>query len=278
MTFSLPSLKFVPSPNKSSRNGARISKIVVHMTEGAYAGAVSWFAMVASQVSAHLVMKADGSEVTQCVALGDKAWHVCNFNPTTIGVEGEGFTAKGFDEPWARGMATIVAWLLRRYGLPCRWAQGGVGDGFCSHHDLGAAGGNHDDPTAIGSAAWAYLSDLIKAAYDAFGDGEPPAWALHGLPAPMAISPPPALNDNETPTSHGGQAGAEANESAHPAPVGSILWAQERLVALGVNSTLVCDGLAGPQTRAAVAKFQGGRGLYVDGIVGPKTIAALEAA
>jgi hypothetical protein len=278
MTFSLPSLKFVPSPNYSSRNGARISKIVVHMTEGVYAGAVAWFARKASQVSAHLVMKADGSEVAQCVALGDKAWHVCNFNPTTIGIEGEGFTAKGFDETWAKTMGRIVAWLLKRYGLPCRWAEGGVGDGFCSHHDLGSAGGNHDDPTAIGSAAWAHLVQLIQAAYAELGDGELPVWALHGLPAPMAISPPPALAEGETATSHGGQAGAEAGEAAHPAPVGSTLWAQERLVQLGVNSTLECDGLAGPQTRAAVAKFQSGRGLYVDGVIGAKAIAALEAA
>jgi peptidoglycan hydrolase-like protein with peptidoglycan-binding domain len=56
------------------------------------------------------------------------------------------------------------------------------------------------------------------------------------------------------------------------------LWAQQKLATLGVNSKLACDGLNGPSTQAAVAKFQSAHGLFVDGIAGPKTIAALQAA
>jgi peptidoglycan hydrolase-like protein with peptidoglycan-binding domain len=41
--------------------------------------------------------------------------------------------------------------------------------------------------------------------------------------------------------------------------------------ALGVPA----DGIAGPQTRAAVRRFQARRGLVVDGIIGPQTRAAL---
>ena len=35
------------------------------------------------------------------------------------------------------------------------------------------------------------------------------------------------------------------------------------------------DGVAGPQTRAAVKRFQRAHGLVVDGIIGPQTLAAL---
>jgi hypothetical protein len=276
MTIALPTLRQIPSPNYSSRGGARIRLVVVHDTEGSYAGAVSWFTQTRSQVSAHLVMREDGGEVTQMVPLSEKGWHVCNANPYSIGIEGAGVEAQGFSDAWWRGMATIVAWLLHRYGLPCRWAQGGAGDGFCSHHDLGPAGGGHDDPVAVGAPQWMTFIGLVGDAYAAFAAGPLPDWALHGLPAPSSLSPPPAAPADAT--SHGGAFGVEPGEAASAPMVGSTLWVQRKLVALGINSMLACDGLNGPQTIASIARFQGAHGLFVDGIAGPATIAALEAA
>jgi hypothetical protein len=270
-----PPLKQVPSPNASSRAGARIRLVVVHMMEGSYAGSIAWLCMVKAQVSAHLCMKADGSEWTQLVPLSGKAWHACNANPYSIGVEAEGFTAKGFDDAWAKGLAWGVAWLLKRYGLPCRWAEGGAGEGFCSHHDLGAMGGGHFDICEVGSPDWRRFAGFVDQAFAAFGDDPPPDWALHGLPAPTAIAPPPAVAPSP---SHGGAARSEPGDVAGGAAVGSTLWLQRKLVTLGVSATLDCDGLNGPQTSAAVARFQGAHGLFVDGVAGPKTIAALEAA
>ncbi len=277
MTPQLPTLKQVPSPNYSSRGGARISKIVVHDTEGSYAGAVAWFTQTRSQVSAHLVMREDGGEVTQMVPLNEKAWHVCNLNPATIGIEGAGVEAQGFSDAWWRSMATIVAWLLHRYQLPCRWAAGGAGDGFCSHHDLGQAGGGHGDPVAVGAPTWTAFVQLVGDAFQAFDAGPLPDWALHGLPAPSAISAAPAAPGDGA-TSHGGAPGVEPGELRSAPVVGSLLWVQKALVALGVNSLLACDGLNGPQTIASIARFQGAHGLYVDGVAGAQTIAALEKA
>ncbi len=51
-------------------------------------------------------------------------------------------------------------------------------------------------------------------------------------------------------------------------------WIQRRLVELGFGP-LDVDGVFGPDTDAAVRRFQGARGLDVDGIVGPGTRAAL---
>ena len=61
-------------------------------------------------------------------------------------------------------------------------------------------------------------------------------------------------------------------------PVGSIAWAQQALNTLGARPALDIDGVAGPVTRAAVAKFQASARLRQDGLIGPQTTAALQAA
>ena len=281
MIPNLPVLKQVPSPNYSSRGDARVRRIVVHDTEGSYAGAVAWFTQSRSQVSAHLVMREDGAEVTQMVPLSAKAWHACNANPDSIGIEGSGIEASGFSAEWWAGMATIVAWLLRRYGLPCRWAAEGQSEGFCSHHDLGAPGGGHNDPCAVGSTDWTRFIGLVEAAYAAFGDDPLPDWALHGLPTPAAISLPAAAPIDAT-SHHGapGNAPGEASNHGTPSgwPVGSVGDVQWRLNETRMFKQLAVDGRAGPETRAAIEMFQNVHNLTVDGVLGPLTWAALEKA
>ena len=64
----------------------------------------------------------------------------------------------------------------------------------------------------------------------------------------------------------------------HDLIVGSLEWVQMRLNALGMATPLLkIDGLDGPATDAAIAKFQINRHLFVDGTAGPQTIAALRA-
>ena len=93
--MTLPPIKWTASPNCSSRGGQKVRLIVTHDCEGNYAGSIAWFAMKKSQVSAHLVLRDDGLEATQMVAWGDKAWHACNFNPFSEGIEAAGFESKG---------------------------------------------------------------------------------------------------------------------------------------------------------------------------------------
>ena len=278
MTFALPTLKYVPSPNYSLRNGAAVRLFVVHDCEGSYAGSVGWFAQPRSRVSAHLVLRRDGLEATQCVPMDRKAWHACAANPYSDSLELEGFEKDGFADCELDAGAAIVAWGLRRRGLPCRWAERGEGAGFCSHYDLGPAGGGHFDITTDRNVWLAFVA-RVEAAYSAFGAAPLPDWALDGLPPLHAVSAPPAAPVGWTPS---GSIRKGLDDLPGAPPVGSILWTQEKLVALKIPVALSlefrCDGLNGPMTKAAVAAFQKRAGLNVDGLIGAKTLAALKSA
>lgn len=158
----LPPLHWRESPNQSARErGSKIDLIVVHDTEGGYEGAINWFANSHSDVSAHIVLKEDGSEATQMVPYARKAWHAGAFNSRSIGLEMAGFAKQGYGEhEWAVA-ARIVAFLLHKYRLPPYWARGGGGPGFCRHYDLGQAGGGHRDPTTD-DAVWARFVHQVQ--------------------------------------------------------------------------------------------------------------------
>jgi N-acetylmuramoyl-L-alanine amidase-like protein/putative peptidoglycan binding protein len=254
--LTLPPLKWTASPNCSGRGGQKVDLVVVHDCEGSYAGSIAWFAQRASQVSAHYVLRDDGAEATQMVELENKAWHACNYNPRSIGVEMAGFTKKGFGAPEWQAAANIVAFLLKSHGLPARWAEKGIGAGFCSHYDLGAEGGGHRDPTTD-AAVWRNFVLLVQAAYN---QDMPDSWGAGDTRLPPDMPP------GYVPT----------NDPRHDEPEGSLAWIQMRLNAtLGVR--LKVDGLMGPRTRMAITTFQETHHLFVDGVAGPKTIAALAA-
>lgn len=165
----LPPVRWVPSPNYSSRDkGSVIDLIVLHDTEGGYQGSINWFSSKKSQVSAHIVLREDGNEATQMVAYRQKAWHCAAFNSRSIGIEMAGFAARGYNINEWRKAARVVAYFLRKHNLPARWAKGGVGKGFARHYDLGAAGGGHTDPTT-NLAKWLWFVALVKFEYHRAG-------------------------------------------------------------------------------------------------------------
>jgi len=182
MAFALPPLKQTPSPNWSERVPPAIDLVVIHDCEGSYYGSIATFMMQRGQqsVSAHLVLNDDGSECTQVVPLLKKAWHAVDFNSRSIGVEMSGFVAKGFTPGELSADANIVAWLLKKFNIPCQDALGGKRPGFTSHYALGAAGGGHVDPTT-NPVVWAGYVARVAAAYAALPDPLP-AWALDEAP------------------------------------------------------------------------------------------------
>lgn len=84
----LPPYERKLSPNYSSRNGARITSVVLHHTQGSYEGTISWFLNPQSKVSSHFVLARSG-KLTLMVPLSEKAWHCRHCNAYTIGIECE---------------------------------------------------------------------------------------------------------------------------------------------------------------------------------------------
>lgn len=139
----LPPLVWKPSPNHyQGRGGAAVRKIVVHVTVGSYAGAVSWMENPRSQVASHICLREDGLAATQLVRYSDSAWTEAAANSFSVGLEMAGFPDRESDAQLAVA-ARIVAYLLHRFDLPDRYAPEWGSPGFCRHGDLGVAGGNH---------------------------------------------------------------------------------------------------------------------------------------
>ena len=279
MTIAMPRVVQTPT---HAYNPAPIvhDKVFVHMAEGGSAGGVAWLCSGNVQASTHLFMNEDGTVVYQLVPLGAKAWAECEFNGQGISMEIPGFTAKGIPDARWRAAALIVAWLCREYGIPPAWAKGGAGRGVCQHVDLGEAGGGHHDACGIGSQTWLTFMGYVKEAFDAFGPEALPPFALHGAPELHTTELPP----NAPPEpSHGGAARSASGEEPvlHPTPSGyahgSVKDVQWRLIKAGYSiGDGGIDGQAGPDTRAAIAKFQADHGLA--GALWPKVSAALDAA
>jgi N-acetyl-anhydromuramyl-L-alanine amidase AmpD len=280
MDFIMPPVVQRPTPNYTPSR-IRHDLVVCHRTEGGYAGAVAWLCDPRSRASSHLVMKADGSEATQLVPLQYKAWAQCAFNLAGVSLEIEGYTAQGLAGATATAAARIVAWLCRAFAIPPVWAEGGQGRGVCQHHDLGAAGGGHVDFCGVGGEAWLGFMGLVKDAYDAIGQGPLPPFALYGLPNPHQAGTTP---DAAPEPSHGGADRREPGDAAaHPTlsgfPDGSMADLQWRLNRAGAQPPIRVDGWCGPQTRAALERFQAAHACAsVDGKPGPETWAALQRA
>lgn len=134
------------SLNFGKRSGPGISMIVLHATAdgGNEAGAESWMRSAASQVSAHLHIRRDGS-VTRLVSDLDRAWHagrsewggITDVNSASLGWEIA--NRNDGEEPYTDAQYRTVARLLQHY-LP----QGISRADVVSHEQI--APGRKTDP------------------------------------------------------------------------------------------------------------------------------------
>ena len=93
-----------------------VKAIVIHYTEGTYAGCISWFKNCDAEVSAHYVIRSADGQVTQMVREADKAWHARSANGYTIGIEHEAYGNiwSFFTEEMYRSSADLVRDICSR--------------------------------------------------------------------------------------------------------------------------------------------------------------------
>jgi N-acetylmuramoyl-L-alanine amidase len=113
-----PIKEFIPSPNHSSRNGAKIEMVVLHCTETDLRSTINEFKNPnGRQVSAHYVIDVNG-DIYQMVQDSERANHARGANQNSIGIE----HVRGADQPIADAQATasgaLIRWLLAQYDIP----------------------------------------------------------------------------------------------------------------------------------------------------------------
>ena len=105
----------------ASRSPASIDRVVVHVTEGSFWGAVTWLRNPRAHVSSHYVISRSG-KIVQLIHLSDIAWHAGHWgmNVRSVGIEHEGWTygPGGFTKAQYEASAKLTAWLARRSLMP----------------------------------------------------------------------------------------------------------------------------------------------------------------
>ena len=123
-----------------------VSAVVIHDTEGSYAGSISWFKNCDAQVSAHYVIRSVDGQITQMVREADKAWHARTANGYTIGIEHEGYVNNPsyYTEAMYQSSADLVSNICSRYqvidGLRTH-NRDTLDNGFCVNNGLYNLGG-----------------------------------------------------------------------------------------------------------------------------------------
>ncbi len=120
-----PDARWVPASSSnytvSNRPSSQaITMIVIHTTQGSYAGTISWFQNPAAQVSAHYVVRSSDGEITQMVREKDIAWHARDGNGRSVGIEHEGYVddPSWYTDAMYRASAALTRDIADRYGIP----------------------------------------------------------------------------------------------------------------------------------------------------------------
>ena len=201
-----------PDCNYSERT-MDVSAVVIHYTEGSYAGCISWFKNCDAQVSAHYVIRSSDGQVTQMVREADKAWHARSANGYSIGIEHEAYGNiwSFFTDAMYQSSANLVRDICSRYESidgHRTFYRDTLDSGICLNeglHDLGGENAcvkirghqhypdqSHTDPGPYWD--WNYYYKLINEGtpvtvlegeegrldHQYYGDDERKIWAIRG--------------------------------------------------------------------------------------------------
>jgi len=150
----------------SSRESSyAIDRVIIHVTQGSYAGTISWFQNPSANVSAHYVVKSSNGAITQMVRDKDIGYHAGNWNYNTrsIGIEHEGFVsdASWFTDAMYRSSAALTRYLCDKYGIPKTRTN------IIGHNQV--PGATHTDP----GSHWNWTTYMN---YVTGGGTTPPTW------------------------------------------------------------------------------------------------------
>lgn len=302
-----PSARWAPAAagNFAAGRTAGVDKVVVHVTQGSYAGSISWFQNPTSKVSAHYVIRSSDGEVTQTVRDKDTAYHARSANASSLGIEHEGYVDNPawFTDAMYRSSAALTAHLCAEYGIPKTRAH------IVGHSEV--PGNDHTDPGA--NWDWDRYMQLVGGDPGSGGDGLTfPSYTIQqsGSSGPQVKAVQQLLNDQGYPagatdgsfgptTKSAVQAFQRARSLGADGAVGPKTWTAllaagttpalsqggsgdavkrlQRALTAALGSTVGVDGSFGPATETAVRGYQTSRDLAVDGTVGPATWEALQA-
>lgn len=252
-----PPIRWLPAAVENfsvGRAGTAIDTIVIHATQGSYAGALSWFRDPRARLSAHYVIRSADGEITQQVAEADTAFHVRGLNRSTIGIEHE-FDPEhgvGYTDALYRSSAALVCAITRRYGIPADRTH------IRGHSELPRT--DHTDPGP--SWDWSRYLTLVRQC------AGPSVTASVGGATGSDASFSPCWDAACVPDS-GLATGASGS---------AVTRLQSALATLGrlaPETVRTGGGRFGPLTGAAIRRFQADAGLPATGYYGPLTAAAL---
>ncbi len=246
-----PPVRWLPAASTNfgvGRAGAAINTIVIHATDGRYAGTLSWFRDPRARVSAHYVIRASDGEITQMVAEADTAFEVRGFNRGAIGIEHEFDPRHGiaYTDVEYRSSAALVCAIAKRYGIPADRAH------IRGHSEI--PGADHSDPGPTWN--WSYYMRLVSA-------------CAGSVPTAAATDVGQTICDAECVPAPGFGAGAIGPQ------VALLQWDLAYLGWMTRSEVLLGDQHFGARTSAAIRSFQAANALPATGFYGPLTAAAL---
>ncbi|SCF34897.1 N-acetylmuramoyl-L-alanine amidase, partial [Micromonospora chaiyaphumensis] len=151
-----PAARWVPAngANYGVGRSSRITTVIIHVTQGSYAGTVNWFQNPSAGVSAHYVVKSSNGEITQMVREGDTAYHARSGNAYGVGIEHEGYVDNPawFTDAMYRSSAALTRYLCDKYGIPKDR------NGIKGHYEI--PGNDHTDPGPNWN--WDYYLSLVN--------------------------------------------------------------------------------------------------------------------
>ncbi|MEV0626173.1 N-acetylmuramoyl-L-alanine amidase [Nonomuraea wenchangensis] len=249
-----------------------IDRVVIHVTQGSYAGTISWFQNASAQVSAHYVVKSSNGAITQMVREKDIAWHAGNwtYNTRSIGIEHEGYVsdASWFTDAMYRASAALTKAICDKYGIPKDRTH------IIGHNQV--PGATHTDPgsywnwttymnyvTGGGTPSWSTTIDnATSGQFSASANWGTSTYSSQRYGSDYRFADPVSSSDPAWYSAAIPSAGTYRVEVWYPADAGYNSSAPYIVAASGGNQTVYVDQRSGGGSWKSIGTFSLNAGTY----------------